>query len=109
MRNADISLAKKQLACDLKILVAVQVVALCAVGLGLFLFGSDVVPNYPDWDEIHSLCGVLALLGMVTFVIATIWSVFKFGVFIAIRRLEKETKDGTIGATSANEDNHADD
>ena len=71
--SPDISLAKKQLASDLKILVAVQVVALGVAGLGLFLIGSDVIPNNPDWDAIHSLCGVLGLSGMVTVMVVAVW------------------------------------
>jgi len=65
--------AKKRLARELRIIVVVQFSAMCAVVLGLFLFGSDLVPNHPEWDEIHLLCGVLAVAGMITFVIVAYW------------------------------------
>ena len=71
--DSDISLAKRRLARELRIFVVVQVIALCIVVLGLVLFGSDCIPNYPAWDEIHLLCGVLALSGMVVFVVAAFW------------------------------------
>ena len=77
MSDSDISLAKKRLARDLKILVVVQVGALCVAGLGLSLFGSDVVLNRPDWDAIHSLCGVLGVSGLITFVVATFLGAFR--------------------------------
>ena len=77
MSDFDVSLAKKRLVRDLKIIVVVQVIALCATGLGSFLFGSDIVPNYPDWDTIHSLCGVLGLCGTVVFVVAAFWGSVK--------------------------------
>ena len=73
MNDTEIILAKKRLAHDLKILVTVQVIALCVAGLGLYLYSGDVVPNYPEWDEIHLLCGVLSLSGMVVFTVAALW------------------------------------
>ena len=77
MTDSDVSFAKKRFARDLKILVAVQVIALCIAGLGVFLFGSDIVPNYPDWDTVHSLCGVLGLCGIIVFVVAAFWGSVK--------------------------------
>ena len=65
--------AVKRLARELRIIVVVQSVALCAVGLGLFLFGCNCIPNDPAWDEIHLLCGVLALSGMIVFVFTAFW------------------------------------
>jgi len=77
MTDSDVSLAKKRLARDLRIIAVVQVLALGAVALGLYLFGSDVVPNEPAWDEIHLLCGVLALSGVVTFAVVSVVGVVK--------------------------------
>jgi len=77
MSDTDIVLMKKRLTRELKILAIVQIVALCAVGLGLFLFGSHVIPNYPEWDTIHISCGVLALCGLVVFLVVTIWGGLK--------------------------------
>jgi len=67
INDTDHFAAKKRLAGNLRIIAIVQTVALCAVVLGLFLSG--YVPNHPAWDAIHSLCGVLALSGMVVFVV----------------------------------------
>ena len=77
MTDSDVSLARKRLARELKILVAVQVIAFCIAGLGVCLFGSDIVPNHPDWDTAHSLCGVLGLCGIVVFVVAAFWGSVK--------------------------------
>jgi len=73
INDTDHFTAKKRLVRELRTIVIVQVAAMCAVVLGLFLFGSNLIPNQPAWDEIHSLCGVLALAGMITFVIAAYW------------------------------------
>ena len=89
--DSDHTLAKKRLARDLRIIVLVQVIALCAIASGLFLFGSDCIPNYPAWDEIHLLCGVLALAGMVVFVVTTFWGGIKLACWLA-----QETEDGTM-------------
>jgi len=75
--NADISLAKKRLARELKILVVVQVTALFSSGLGLFLFASDIVPDYPDWDSIRLLCGVLVICGLSIFLVVAGWGGIK--------------------------------
>ena len=88
MSDPDISFVKKKLIRDLTTIAIVQVVALCGVGSGLFLFHGDVIPNYPAWDGIHLLCGMLALIGMITFVVATVWGVVKL-VFLMTCRLEK--------------------
>jgi len=77
MTDFDVALAKKQLARELKILVIVQVVALCIAGLGLFPLVSKIIPNYPAWDTIHSHCGVFALCGMVVSVVFGIWGCLK--------------------------------
>jgi len=77
MNETDISLVKKQLARDLKIIVLVQVVALCVFGLDLFLYSGKVIPDYPQWDEVHLLCGVLALAGIIVFVVASLWGLGK--------------------------------
>ena len=81
MTDFNVALAKKQLARELKILVIVQVVALCIAGLGLFLFGSEIVPNYPAWDTIHSLCGMLGMSGIVVFVVVAIWGTLKLTMY----------------------------
>ena len=70
-------LTKKQLARELNILTIVQIVALCAVGIGLFLLHSNVVSNLPEWDTIHSLCVVLALCGIVVYIITVFWGSYK--------------------------------
>ena len=85
MSDPDISFAKKKLTRDLKIIVIVQVVALCAIGSGWFLFRGDVVPNYPAWDGIHLLCGGLALVGMASFVVTTVWGTVKLVFLITCR------------------------
>jgi len=89
MSDSNHSLVKKRLASELRIIILVQVVALGVVGLGLFLYCSKIVPNYPAWDEIHLLCGVLALSGMITFFVTTLWGftklmkvVFLFSILI---------------------------
>ena len=73
MDASEPSLAKKRIARDLRIIVIVQVVALGVFGVGTFLFGSNCVPNHPEWDVIHSFCGVLALAGAITFFVAAFW------------------------------------
>ena len=77
MTDSDVSLAKKRLARELIILAIVQVVALCIAGLGLFLFASKIVPNYPEWDAIHSLCGAAGMSGMVVSVVVAFWGSLK--------------------------------
>ena len=77
MTGSDVSFAKKRLARDLKILVVAQVIALCSSGLGLFLFASDIVPDYPDWDNIHLLCGTLFMCGIVVFCATAGWGCLK--------------------------------
>ena len=67
----DQSLAIKRLARDLRILVCVQVIVPCIVMLGPF--AREYVPNLPGWDVIHSLCGALALLGVIAFTIVALW------------------------------------
>jgi len=73
MTDTEMTLVRKRLARDLRILVAVQVIALCAVGLGLWLFSCGLVPDIPEWDETHLLCGVLAICGIVVFGVTAIW------------------------------------
>jgi hypothetical protein len=77
MNTTDTFLAKKRLAHELKILVIVQGIALCITGLGSFLFSSNVVPNYPDWDTIHLLCGCSALTGIIVSIITACWGSYK--------------------------------
>ena len=77
MNENDPSFAKKRLGRDLRVIVFVQVAALGIAWLGLFLYGGNVVPNYPEWDAIHLHCGVLALAGMITFVITAFWGFAK--------------------------------
>ena len=96
MSDPDISYAKKKFVRDLMTIVIVQVVALSGMGSGLFLFSGDVVPNYPDWDGVHLLCGVLALSGMVTFLVATVWGVVKL-MYLITCRLKKEMISNTTG------------
>ena len=73
MNASEHSLAQKRLAHDLKIIVLVQVVALCAFAVGLFFFGSNRIPNSPEWDHIHSLCGVLGVSGTIVFIVTAFW------------------------------------
>jgi hypothetical protein len=77
MNESNTSLAKKQLAHDLGIIFRVQVVGLCAFGVGLFFFGSKIVPNYPEWDNIHLLCGGLVIFGVVVLLVTTFWGFYK--------------------------------
>jgi len=97
VNDSDHALVQRRLVRDLKVLVIVQVVALFVVGLGLYLFGNDVVPNTPAWDGIHTLCGVLALAGMIVFVVAAFWGLCKFARLLYITRwLAKRAKNGTM-------------
>jgi len=69
--DSDHALARKRLARELRILICVHIVALCVATL--FFVGSCYVPNYRTWDEIHLLCRVLALSGIIVFVVAPFW------------------------------------
>ena len=73
MNESDPSFAKKRLGRDLRVLVLVQVAALCVFGAGLYLWTGERIPNNPKWDEIHLLCGSLALFGAIVFVVAAFW------------------------------------
>ena len=79
MTGSAPSLAKKQLAHDLRIIVGVQVVALGTAGLGGYLFSSKIVPNYPEWDTVHSLCGALVTSGVAVFIVAAFWGSWRLG------------------------------
>jgi hypothetical protein len=80
MPDADIALAKKRLAWELRIIVVVQVVGVFIYGLGFFLRDSGVIPNYPAWDVIHSLCGVFTLVGICAFIVAVYWGSYRLMV-----------------------------
>jgi hypothetical protein len=56
MSEPDVILAKKKLACDLKILVGVQVIALCVAGLGFFFVVNPL-------DEFVLFYVIIALTG----------------------------------------------
>jgi hypothetical protein len=73
MTDTDIALAKKRLARDLKIGVLIQVVALCIFGVGWWGYFGNLVPNYPQWDKIHSLCGWLTYFGAVVCIGTAFW------------------------------------
>jgi len=81
MTDSDISLslAKKRLVCELKILVAVQVIAFFIATLGrlpwLVLPGIGI-PNDLGWDWIQ----FFSTLGWCVFVVAAIWGGYKLAI-----------------------------
>ena len=76
MTDSDVSLAKKRLTRELKILVAVQVIALFIATLGrlpwLVLPGIGI-PNDPGWDWIQ----LFSTLGWGVFVVVAIWGGYR--------------------------------
>ena len=73
---------RKRLWRDIRTILSVQVLSLIWTACFLMLFTGDVVPDYPDFDALHSLCGCGAIAGMIMFVITTCWNLLKFFVFI---------------------------
>jgi len=71
------SLAKKRLSHDLKIFVLVQVVGLCVYWLSVFLLAAQMIPNYPAWDQVYSLCLVLVTVGHIVFLGAAFFGGYK--------------------------------
>ena len=77
INDADTSLAKKRLARELRICIIGQTVALFIFWAGLILYTCDFVPNYPEWDSTHSICGRLAFWGAVVFIAIAISGIYE--------------------------------
>jgi len=75
--DANRSLARKRLACELRIIVAIQVVGLCIIWLSVFLLVVEMIPNYSEWDVIHSLDIILVTLGNIMFLGAAFFGGYK--------------------------------
>ena len=71
MSNSDISTITKRLASDLKILVYVQVITLCV--LGLIIFGNAI----QGVERVGTFSIVLLVLASLVFVVAVIWGCIK--------------------------------
>jgi hypothetical protein len=69
MSDPDITLAKKKLARDLKILVGVQVVALCALGLDVPILW---LAERNGWNMIGEFCSLFPLFAASTFFVAAL-------------------------------------
>ena len=110
MTDFDVALAKKQLARELKILTIVQVVSLCVLGFGWFLFerGETFTKFHPHHECVtthflHFLGFLLCICGFAVFVVVAIWGglklilFFLFQFFIA-RWLANEPKEDIMNA-----------
>jgi hypothetical protein len=62
---SDHSVAKRRLVRDLRILVVIQIVALCIFCVSCF---AGLVPNYPEWDRIYYFCASLLLPSATVFI-----------------------------------------
>lgn len=77
MEHEPVTFRKKRILHDLWIIWIVQLLAMSTGYFFLFLYSRNIVPNYPDWDTIHSLCGVISMASFVTFVITMLWEGYK--------------------------------
>ncbi len=78
MNDHDHFLAKKRLVNDLGIIVCIQIVALCVIGLAGYR--ADSIPNVPKWDSIYLLYLRCYLFGWIVSVITATWGIRKLVV-----------------------------
>ncbi|MCL2348028.1 MAG: hypothetical protein FWC50_07165 [Planctomycetaceae bacterium] len=75
--DVPVASQEKRLLHDLWIIWIVQLSAVVAGYAFLFVYSQNLVPNYPEWDAFHIMCGIFSLACMVTFVITMLWGGYK--------------------------------
>ena len=69
---------RKRLYRDLWIIWWIQVVSAVVAVCAFVLYTGNFVPNVPEWDGVHLMCGATGLICSIGFTITTIWGSVKY-------------------------------